>query len=221
MDMTPTLVGNEVEAPPEGGTGGGGFDDPAFWGGDSRGGPAGARYDSFQTLIWVLLIPIVMLFVGLTSSLIVRKGVSNDWVPTQVPRLLWVNTAILLCSSVSFEQARRALRARHAPRFRAWLLATSGLGLAFVAGQVVAWQNLRAQGVFLSTNPSSSFFYVLTATHGTHLVGGIAALVYLQIRVMRKEFTRRRQSAFRATAVYWHFMDALWIYLLLLLSYWR
>ena len=218
--MSPTLTTPELEAPPEISGGGGGFDGTAPGGEGGGGGRAAPRYDTYQTGVWVLLVPIVMLFVGLTSSLVVRRGTSDDWVSIRVPRILWLNTAVLLASSVTFERARRALRGP-ARRFGTWLWLTAGLGTAFLVGQVLGWLQLRAEGVFLASNPSSSFFYLLTATHGAHLVGGMTALVYLTARFARNQFGPRRQSALRATAVYWHFMDVLWIYLLVLLVFWR
>jgi len=133
-----------------------------------------------------------------------------------------LNTAVLLASSLTFEMAGRALKQAADSKLRGWLGATAALGTLFLAGQLLAWKQLAAQGVFVGTNPSSSFFYILTATHGIHLLGGMTALLYLTIRFLRRKFSARRRSALKATAVYWHFMDALWIYLLLLLLiFWR
>jgi cytochrome c oxidase subunit 3 len=162
-----------------------------------------------------------MLFVGLTSSLVVRRGFSGDWTPISLPKILGWNAVILLVSSYAFEKARRALEADSFRIFQQWLWVTAVLGTGFLIGQWLAWRELAAQGVFLASNPSSSFFYVLTATHGTHLIGGIAALTYLTIRATRNEFGATRRSALKATAVYWHFMDALWVYLLFVLIFWR
>lgn len=220
--MSTTLVGPEIEAPPESDrSGGGGVADPGsgdHWG---REGGSARRYDPYQTGVWILLIPIVMFFVGLTSSLVVRKGASDDWVSIAIPRILGLNTLILLVSSASMEMARRFMNTGISDRMKTWLWVTTGLGTVFLSGQVVAWKQLARQGAFLSSNPSSSFFYVLTASHGMHLLGGMTALIYLSIRALRNEFGIRRQSALKATAVYWHFMDVLWIYLLLLLIFGR
>jgi cytochrome c oxidase subunit 3 len=88
------------------------------------------------------------------------------------------------------------------------------LGLLFVAGQYIAWRQLSAEGVFLATNPSSSFFYVLTAAHALHVLGGLGGIVFV-IRKLNRHALRRNTLV--ATARYWHYMDVLWIYLLLLL----
>jgi cytochrome c oxidase subunit III len=220
--MNSTLVGPDLETPPElDRGGGGGFEDLGSDGGGDRGRGPASRFDTYQTVVWVLMIPIVMLFVGLTSSLVVRKGISDDWISIQIPKILWLNTLVLLSSSAALEIARRALKQANHDSFRVWLWITAALGTLFLLGQIAAWRQLAAEGAFLSSNPSSSFFYVLTASHGAHLMGGMTALIYLTIRVFRNQFGPRRRSALRATAVYWHFMDGLWIYLIALLIFWR
>jgi cytochrome c oxidase subunit 3 len=92
------------------------------------------------------------------------------------------------------------------------------LGLMFLGGQFIAWTQLAAHGVFLATNPSSSFFYLLTGAHALHLLGGIAALFYLVYRAPQLASGLKKPVAVDVTAIYWHFMDGLWIYLLLLLT---
>jgi cytochrome c oxidase subunit 3 len=108
---------------------------------------------------------------------------------------------------------------------RRWLLVTVVLGLAFLGTQLVAWQQLVRQGVYVSSNPHSSFFYLLTATHGVHLLGGLVALVYLTLRTRptgENELAAvKRQGAADAVTIYWHFMDVLWLYLFVLLFFWR
>ncbi len=188
-------------------------------GGDGRPGPT-RHYDPYQTLTWVLIIPVVMLFVGLTSALVVRRGMSEDWVPVRLPSILGINTVILVISSITFILALRALSG-HSREFRVLLWVTAALGTLFLAGQLAAWRQLAARGAFLSTDPSSAFFYVLTASHGMHLIGALTALLYLTIRALRAELTPRRESALRTTAVFWHFMGVLWIYLFSILTLWR
>jgi cytochrome c oxidase subunit 3 len=105
------------------------------------------------------------------------------------------------------------------------LLLTLLLGLGFLASQLFAWRQLAAQGLYISTHPHSSFFYVLTGTHGVHIAGGLLALVFLWRRSQRPlddaGLIAKRQAAADAVAIYWHFMGALWIYLFLLLFLWR
>jgi cytochrome c oxidase subunit 3 len=173
-----------------------------------------------STGIWVVLAAITMSFAAFTSALVVRKGGSLDWRPFTLPVILYANTLVLLASSVTLEISRRrvavfmgGIRSRAANPAR-WLYFTLSLGLLFLAGQYVAWRQLSAQGLYLATNPASSFFYVLTAAHALHVLGGLGGLA----RVIRKLNTLTlRRSTLDATSRYWHFMDVLWIYLLWLL----
>jgi len=135
-----------------------------------------------------------------------------------------LSTALILISSVTLETARRKLKAAFENGYIRWLVITVILGFGFLASQLFAWKQLARQGVFLTSNPHSSFFYLLTATHGLHLLCGLLALVFLLVRT--KQHTEkagtmgRRQAAADAVTIYWHFMDALWIYLFLLLFLW-
>ena len=173
-----------------------------------------------STGIWVVLFAITMMFAAFTSALIVRKGSSLDWRHFTLPSTLYFNTLLLLASSVTLEISRRRIAAfmgglkNQVENPARWLCMTLFLGLLFVAGQYVAWRQLSAEGLYLATNPSSSFFYVLTATHALHVLGGLGGLIYV-IRKLSKSSLRR--STLDATARYWHFMDVLWLYLLLLL----
>jgi cytochrome c oxidase subunit 3 len=170
--------------------------------------------------MWFALTGIVMLFAGFTSAMVVRRGSSMDWVSIALPRLLGVNTGILLLSSLTLEFSRRALKEHAIVNFIRRLAATVVLGLAFLAGQIVVWRELAARGVYLATNPSSSFFYVLTAAHGLHLLGGVLALGYVVLHAVPMARGRERYTALEVTAIYWHFMDALWIYIFFLLTRW-
>jgi cytochrome c oxidase subunit 3 len=176
---------------------------------------ASARARACRTGMWVALAAIVMLFASLTSALVVRRGWSSDWRPTHLPGVLWINTAILVASSVTLSRSRRLHSAGRVERFAVWWYATTGLGLAFIVGQWIAWRELAARGIYLASNPSSSFFYLLTAAHGLHLVGGIAGLFYVSTLNHRHRFSK---TAVDVTAIYWHFMDGLWLYLFLLLN---
>jgi cytochrome c oxidase subunit 3 len=173
-----------------------------------------------STAIWVVLFAVTMMFAAFTSALIVRKGSSLDWQTFTLPSILYLNTFLLLASSITLEIARRRVatfmgRSKGLADSPArWLYITLALGLFFVAGQYIAWSQLRAQGLYLATNPSSSFFYVLTAAHALHVFGGVGGLIYV-IRKLNKSTLRR--NTLDATARYWHFMDVLWLYLIVLL----
>lgn len=173
-----------------------------------------------STGMWVVLASITMTFAAFTSALIVRQGGSSDWKHLTLPPILYLNTLVLIVSSVTLEAARRQIgaymmgRRDQMPPPSRWLYITLGLGLLFVAGQYIAWLQLRAQGLFLATNPNSSFFYVLTGIHALHVSGGLGGLARV-IRRLNKSVLRK--STLDATSHYWHFMGGLWVYLLLLL----
>jgi len=172
---------------------------------------------AYHTGMWIGIAGIVMIFAAFTSALVVRRGLSTDWAPTALPPILFLNTAVLALSSVTLELSRRSLRARSGLAFARWIYLTVALGLAFVGGQLEAWEELASRGVYLASNPSSSFFYLLTAAHGIHLLGGIAALLVLGFRTRTLAAFPRQGVAIEVTSIYWHFMDGLWIYLLILL----
>ncbi len=197
---------------------GGGTPPPAGGEDDGR-GPTGLPIiprRAYFTAVSLGLAAILMFFMALASSYIVRKGLGGDWQPVRLPSILWFNTAVLLVSSATIEIARRRHTAGEYAAFRAWWGLTTVLGLVFLAGQVAGWRQLRAAGVFLSSNPASSFFYLLTAAHGLHLLGGIVALAYVALRAWQRSRITQSTAA-ELTSIYWHFMDGLWVFLLLLL----
>jgi cytochrome c oxidase subunit III len=214
----------EVEREAKRTTGGGGSIPTAPRGGSLRRveDPTG---EPVRTGVWVGLATIAMMFAAFTSAMVVRKGASDDWQHIVLPSILLWNTAVLVVSSIALEFARRKVMAYAKGQSPsqlvplAWLGATLALGLIFVVGQFVAWSQLKAQGVYLSTSPTSSFFYVLTVIHAIHVAGGLGGLTRVILKTSGHVFTLRR-STLDGTAYYWHFMGALWIYLLLLL-YWK
>ena len=198
---------------------GGGFRSGGFGGGDGW-GEFRVPERTYRLGMWFALTGIVMLFAAFTSALVVRKGMSFDWIPVRVPRVLWLNTFVLIMSSATLELSRRSLRTGAAKEFIRWLSATLALGIGFLAGQLIAWRELAVRGVYLASNPGSSFFYVLTAAHGFHLLGGVVALAYVVYRARRIAFGQVRRTPLDVTAIYWHFMDALWIYVFFVLLNW-
>lgn len=173
-----------------------------------------------SSAIWVGIAAICMSFAALTSALIVRQGASSDWRHLTLPPVLFFSTFVILVSSGTLEVARRHVaafmtgRAAHVESPRRWLYITLGLGLLFVASQYMAWVQLRSQGLYLATNPNSSFFYLFTAIHALHVLGGLAGLLRVIIKLSHSTL---RRSTLDATAYYWHFMGVLWVYLFVLL----
>jgi cytochrome c oxidase subunit III len=168
-----------------------------------------------RTGVWIGIATITMSFTAYTSAMVVRRGAGADWQHVALPGILYFNTLLLLLSSGTLEMGRRRLQAVGAGV--AWLLVTMALGLLFIAGQVVAWRDLVSQGLYLASNPASDFFYVFTALHALHLLGGVTALGYVLGR-LRASAGAPPRAALGAAALYWHFMTVLWLYLLLILA---
>jgi cytochrome c oxidase subunit III len=196
----------------------------------------GTRLRRARLGLFVALIPVLMLFVSFTSAYVVRQGLptldprtnslTRDWIPVALPRLLLLNTLVLLISSVSMELARRQIRARAIMETASsgtqieipWLGVTIVLGLAFLFGQWTAWKQLAANGFYVFTTPSSSFVYLLTGAHGAHLLGGIVALFIAGVASLVHRSLKTRSIVVDVTAWYWHFMAVLWVYIFWLMK---
>jgi len=182
-----------------------------------------------------------MLFVSFTSAYIVRQGLPTldekthtyvrDWIPVHLPTtLLLVNTALLLLSSIAAELARRRITREAAFAVRSipgaslgpgkglpWLGITVVLGGGFLTGQWIAWRLLADRGFYLATSASSSFVYLLTATHAIHLIGGMLVLLYAATASLLHKPVEARRIVVDVTAWYWHFMFLLWVYIFALM----
>jgi cytochrome c oxidase subunit III len=195
------------DAPPAGGDGGGHGDKNR-----PQGQPSPKRY---YTGVAIGIVAVWMFFMALASAFLLRKG-GADWLPVRIPALLWLNTVVLAGSSATLEMARKRLANSDSTGFRKLWLATTILGVLFLVGQLAAWRILVGQGIYLASNPASSFFYIFTGAHALHLLGGIGALLY----VAKRNFSQAQVTesvAAEVTSYYWHFMDALWLFLLALL----
>lgn len=216
---TKGIIGsNWPKTPGPNGNGSNGNGKRKWFGGERR-----FSKDTYRIATWMLLAAIVMMFVALASSYIFLSG-GDQWKPVRMPRTFALSTGLILVSSVSMEMARRRLRQEDNRRSASWLLVTLVLGLAFVGSQILGWKQLVAEGVYLSGNPHSSFFYLFTGAHGVHLFGGLVAVSYLAIRARRVLVgvsNEKRLAATDAVSLYWHFMDGLWVCLFLLLLLWK
>jgi len=209
--MSTTLVEREA------GRAGGGLPPDARGGSPEGGGQGGILKDPSRFGMLAFLGTITMLFVGFTSAYILREA-SADWRALPAPGVLWGNTLVLALSSAAVERGRWALRNFQLSSVRGWVLGAGLLATLFLGGQLLAWQELSARGIFLATNPHSSFFYLLTGLHGLHLLGGLVwlAVVATQAGRLRLE---PGSDALGLFALYWHFLLALWIYLAFLLFF--
>ena len=206
--------------------GGGGGGSPPSFGGDDDGDGGGddgnrrrnwsASPKRYSTAIAIGIVAILMFFMALASAFIVLRRGSGVWVTVHLPPILWANTCVLLASSFTLEAARRRLFLADLRGFRKYWLFTTGLGFLFVGGQLVAWRQLVAQGIYIASNQASSFFYIFTGAHAVHLLGGVCALLYVLARKFRQTSVSRSTAA-EIASYYWHFMGGLWVFLLALL----
>lgn len=173
-----------------------------------------------STGIWIGIAAITMTFAAFTSAMLVRQGSANDWRHFAFPVILYFNTAVLAASSLTLQIAKRRfsrLDSEGPSESRSTntaLYGTLALGCTFVFGQYAAWQQLRSENLYLSSAPSSSFFYVFTVLHALHVIGGLLGLVYVIGKLHRGVL---KANTLAAASQYWHFMGLLWLYLLVLL----
>ena len=225
-------------------TGGNGYLPPHGYDGDDSGSPFfDVRLRRARLGLAVGLTGILMIFISFSSAYVVRQGLPtldprtntllHDWFPVPLPRLLLINSAILLISSITMELARRqaarkAALAQLAPvpgvsidgkEEVSWLSLTVVLGLGFLAGQWMVWRELAASGFYVASSPSSSFVYLLTGMHGVHLLGGVLALLTVGAASLLRWAVDSKAIVTDVTGWYWHFMAVLWICILCLLEF--
>lgn len=178
----------------------------------------------YYLAMWIVLSMVVMTFAGLIGTYIfLAVNRSQEWQPFDLPIQVFISTFIILASSVTFEFARHSITGGNQKNFWIWLMATTGLGAAFISSQLFVWLELWRKGIYVAGNPYAGFFYILTVAHALHIVGGIIALGYLILRAAKptqnKENLFRRQTAAGVVGLFWHSMDGLWLVLLALLAF--
>ena len=206
-----------------GGGGGGGGDGPDGEPPDLR-----QRFNSekLRVLTFFLLLAIMMTFGGLIAAYLViaTNGVA-EWQPFNLPIQVWISTFLILASSVTYHFGQSAVERNITPVAKRWLVATTVLGAAFVSSQILAWVALAERGLYMSGNPYAGFFYILTAVHAIHVVGGISALGSVLLRSWNPtdepRMIERRASIASVVGWYWHFMGGLWVVLFILLGFWK
>ncbi|HEY2460691.1 MAG TPA: heme-copper oxidase subunit III [Candidatus Acidoferrum sp.] len=222
--MPGTSVLEDIELIFENIGGGRGGNQPPAGGGDdggtgNRSPRPGGGYTQrrYRVAITLAIVSILMFFLGLSTAFVVLR-IEKAWIPIQLPRILAVNTVILLISSGTIELARKKLTQSNLPGFRLLWLLTTVLGVVFLAGQLIAWRQLVDEGVYIASNRASSFFYIFTGLHGLHLFCGVMALLYVALRHFERAKIARATAA-QIVAHYWHFMDGLWLFLMALLYF--
>ena len=174
------------------------------------------RIHPHKFTLWVGIASIVMMFAGLTSAYIVKRSQAN-WVSFELPKVFWFSTAAILISSLTLVQALKAFRQRKMSRYRNLVVATLILGVLFVVLQVVGFRQLYEDGITLAGNVSYSFLYIIVGLHALHVLGGIIALLVLFLKAFSSKVRTYDIVPAEVVSTYWHFVDALWIYLLIFL----
>lgn len=173
---------------------------------------------TYRITMWVVLAAIVMMFAALSSVYIMSSEEQRR--PISMPSMFILSTGLILVSSGTFHWAKRSLQEDRPRAYLRWLLATLGLGVGFLGCQFVGWRELARAGVYFAGHPRSTFFYLATALHGAHLVGGIGLVLYLVFRRLRPGWLlhgEKNSTWHSVVGLYWHTMDGIWVWLFLVL----
>ena len=180
---------------------------------DANQGPLGTGADSKLIALLALLAVVTSFFALILSAYALRMEL-GDWVPLNEPQLLWLNTGLLIAASMAFQWTRNAANRGQRPRLLPGMLITGVLTMAFVAGQLLAWQQLQAGGQFITDNPSTAFFYFMTGAHAVHILGGLYVWARATVRLLSgsSDGAGIRRSIELCT-IYWHFLLLVWLIL--------
>ncbi|MGI8670347.1 MAG: cytochrome c oxidase subunit 3 [Aridibacter sp.] len=178
-----------------------------------------------KILMWFLLGVVLMTFSGLIGAyVVIATNNALEWKPFALPFQVWISTIIILASSITYHIAKTSLHKERDEKAKKWFLVTTVLGGVFISSQIMAWLALVNRGLYMHGNPFAGFFYILTAVHAVHVLGGIFALGYIILRTWNRTISERevekRKNDATAIGWYWHTMDGLWLILLFLLGFW-
>ena len=171
------------------------------------------RIHPHKFTLWIGLSSIVMMFAGLTSAYIVKRNLAN-WITFDLPLIFWYSTAVIIISSVTIILSRSAFMQRKMKSYRAWLAVTTILGIAFVFTQYIGFSQLWQNGFTLTRNVAFSFLYIIVGLHALHVLGGVIALIIIWIKAFSIKTKNYSPLQIELMGTYWHFVDLLWIYLL-------
>ena len=166
--------------------------------------------------LWVGIGSLLMMFAGLTSAYIVKRNLAN-WQTFDLPQYFWYSTVAIVLSSLTVYLAQKAFKQREMKKYRSLVLTTLVLGVLFIVFQLLGFQQLWAKQVTLTANVSYSFMYVIVSLHAAHVVGGLIALIVLFAKTFSTKTRIYNSVPVELVGTYWHFVDVLWIYLLIFL----
>lgn len=182
-----------------------------------------AERKASKPLMYIGIVSIVMLFAGLTSAYVVRAG-NGNWLLFELPSISILSTAIIVTSSFSMLLAQFAIKKNNYLLTNIGLFFTLILGISFFFTQIEAWKQLTSQGIFFVgkySNSSGSFLYLIASVHLAHMLGGLIALIVSLRKSLLKKYSASDYLGIQLTAIYWHFLDILWVYLFLFLYFYR
>lgn len=164
--------------------------------------------------LWVAIGSIVMMFAGLTSAFIVKSNQVN-WKTVALPKVFWISTAAILLSSVTIQMALRSFKQREMGKYRLLIGVTLLLGVAFLALQWMGFNALWDLKITFKGSGAGQFLYVIFGLHGLHVIGGVVVLAVMYVKAFMGNTKLYSSVPVEVAATYWHFVDLLWIYLLL------
>ncbi|TWF44938.1 cytochrome c oxidase subunit 3 [Chitinophaga polysaccharea] len=167
--------------------------------------------------LWIAMGSITMMFIGFTSAYIVKRSQAN-WLAFELPHIFWISTAVILTSSLTIHLALKQFKERNMQRYKQLITLTAILGVVFAVCQWIGFSQLKAMGLPLNGPVSASFIYVIVGVHMLHVLGGVIALLIMFGRAYRTRIRTYSAVPIEVAATYWHFVDILWIYLLIFLS---
>ena len=178
-----------------------------------------ARRKVAKNLLWLGIVGMMMLFGGFTSAYVVRHA-KGDWLNFTIPTSFFISTGIIIISSITMNWAVAAAKKDNFKNLKLAMICTLLLGLGFVISQYMGWKSLVDQKVYFAgrdSNASGSFFYIITFMHLLHIFGGLIALLVCNFKALTEKYSSKDYLGIQLCAIYWHFLDALWIYLFLFL----
>ncbi|MCF6297468.1 MAG: cytochrome c oxidase subunit 3 [Flavobacteriaceae bacterium] len=172
---------------------------------------------TYKQMLWVSMISMTMMFAGLTSAYVVSKN-REDWVSFELPTSLYISTLLIILSSITFYLAKKFIKKNDTSKTSLFLILTLGLGLGFVYFQFHGFKQLIDAGFYFTgkqSNVSTSFLYVIVITHLIHIFAGIIVLFTVLFQNSKGKYKEGNTLGLELGAIFWHFVDALWIYLFL------